>query len=410
MNFKIHILLLSSLLVSDAYANASDTNNYIAALTQLLEQKTIGDEELITVLEAAESGKIVNPISPIRAETSVEHFVANEALKELLEGKIDGSKVADWAKANIKQQERIRKKRDQARNATILEWKEDPSVLSVHKETACAVTIDGTARCWGVRYINSPSEGVFRSVSAGRDHACGIQLNGTVICWGWNGYGQVDAPRGVFKSVSATAARTYGLKDDGSVECWGSSSRFYTPAGIFRSFSADSTGDSYCGIRMDDSVECLSPFFRATPPGKFRSVSVGHMHACGIGFDGGIRCWGENSNGRCNAPTGVFQSVAAGNSHTCGLRTDGTMECWGSDGEYHPAPSARSGKFYAMSSRVESICAVRLNGSVECWGGKYDLSPPCSRLVPTGQATETSTNISIINSFIRRLLAWSGLS
>ena len=387
MKFRINIITLSYLLFS-VFALASvssSTDAYIAALAHLLEQKTIGDAELVTMLEAAEDGKIVNPISSVRAETSVEHFVANNALEELLQGEIDVSRVTAWAKENIKEQDRLRKKRKQTQEETKALWKDKSFVLSAGSKHSCAVTTNGTINCWGndwdrqtpvpsgdFRSVSagerfscgikvdgaiscagtdcdkgqcSAPSGFFQFVSAGRRHACGVKIDGTIACWGDNSDGQTSAPSGVFRSVSAGRRHTCGVKGDSGVKCWGNNNPHHQidiPANALRSISSISAGGYHnCALRDDHTVECwgFNHFGQSTAPsGVFRSISVGYGHNCGVRGDGTVACWGDNQDGQATAPAGIFRSVSAGERHTCGVRVEGKVECWGEDHEGQSSP------------------------------------------------------------------------
>ena len=67
-------------------------------------------------------------------------------------------------------------------------------------------------------------------------------------------------------------------------------------------------------------------------PGKYKAVSAGTSHSCGLRTDNTIVCWGNNDSGQTEVPDGEYKAVSAGTYHSCGLRTDSTMICWGN---YH---------------------------------------------------------------------------
>jgi alpha-tubulin suppressor-like RCC1 family protein len=143
----------------------------------------------------------------------------------------------------------------------------------------CALTGDGAAYCWGandslqlgaasteqctlraqtVRCQTHPVPVTggyrFTSLAAGgwpqddgrgsmlASHTCGVTTENDVVCWGWNGYGQV---------------RFYG--DDLAT------SKAHLPV------KADLAGI------------------------KFRAVSAGSSHSCGITLDGRAYCWGTRT-------------------------------------------------------------------------------------------------------------------
>src|SRR5687767_2318387 len=76
--------------------------------------------------------------------------------------------------------------------------------------------------------------------------------------------------------------------------------------------------------------------------GVYRQIAAGQGHACGLGIDGGLECWGRNSEGqlgngsamgniRSPTPTlnGPWLSVSATQGSTCAIRADQTLWCWG---------------------------------------------------------------------------------
>ena len=81
-------------------------------------------------------------------------------------------------------------------------------------------------------------------------------------------------------------------------------------------------------------------------PADFRPVSLdaGADHACAVGADGSVWCWGSNAEGQLGtgstAPTGSpapaeipanvrATSVSAGPEHTCATTSKGRVLCWG---------------------------------------------------------------------------------
>ncbi len=124
---------------------------------------------------------------------------------------------------------------------------------------------------------------------------------------------------------------TCGLTTDERLFCWGSNS--YGLLGRGASFIAPASG---------------------TPglvKGRFRDVAIGEAHACAVGRDGSMWCWGFGQFGRLGIgpssntlikeePVRVGEAsdwieVTAGQQHTCGIRDDGTertLWCWGYNG------------------------------------------------------------------------------
>ena len=61
-----------------------------------------------------------------------------------------------------------------------------------------------------------------------------------------------------------------------------------------------------------------------------RFLSAGLNHACGVIYDGGVYCWGDNAAGQTNVPDDLNPSigVAAGAEHSCSVDIAGAVRCW----------------------------------------------------------------------------------
>ena len=81
-----------------------------------------------------------------------------------------------------------------------------------------------------------------------------------------------------------------------------------------------------------------SPTPSATPVtpvsgGRFKAISSGASHVCGVRKDGSIACWGDNEFGQAQAPDPAlcnFTAISSGDTHTCALCDNGGVICWGS--------------------------------------------------------------------------------
>jgi alpha-tubulin suppressor-like RCC1 family protein len=122
-------------------------------------------------------------------------------------------------------------------------------------------------------------------------------------------------------------------------------------------------------------------------------VAAGDLHTCALEQDGGVLCWGINSEGELGTglagepqPTphivqGLTNGVevSAGAQHTCVLRQDGSVACWGANGvgqlglgntvdQASPQPIPGLTGVVAIRAGAYHTCALKQDGSVMCWG------------------------------------------
>ncbi len=232
------------------------------------------------------------------------------------------------------------------------------------------------------------------SVEAGSTGACGISTGKKVFCWtyAWNAPypaspSQLAVP-GDAEAVDASGtSHTCALTTTHDAWCWGSN--VYGQLGI--------TGDYGYWVAGGLPVAVSGGH-------KFRKISVGGDHTCGLGDDGSLWCWGYNGSfelgisavsGGCLAswcqPTparvrlvtdSVFTDVAAGFDHTCALDAAGAAWCWGrnSTGALGTAdtlsgatPRAVAGglSFVALTAGMQYTCGLTASGDAWCWGSNY---------------------------------------
>jgi len=126
---------------------------------------------------------------------------------------------------------------------------------------------------------------------------------------------------------------------------------------------------------------------------KWKSISAGGTHTCGIAFDDRALCWGSNTYGqignatttRAVLPTYVagglsFAQVAAGSQHTCGIALPNRdVYCWGrnhkrqlasggSSNSSVPVRVASGIQATSISTDGDHTCAVTGASEVWCWG------------------------------------------
>jgi len=195
----------------------------------------------------------------------------------------------------------------------------------------------------------------------------------------------------------------------GGVKCWGS--------GLQGQIGAEGGDGSPTPKRVSDLGD-KDP--NAT------SLAAGSLHSCAIVVGGGVKCWGEGSDGQLGAgvtsnfdvPIPVFglsaaTAIAAGFKHTCVLVAGGGVTCWGknTDGQVGNGstsaielPSEVTGVSgaSALGAGGDHSCAV-LNGGVKCWGlnsnGQLGNNSTSSSSVPVDVSTITTAVAVAVGGF-----------
>ncbi len=182
--------------------------------------------------------------------------------------------------------------------------------LSLSYKTACAITGQGAAKCWGWGLYGQLGNGSFGSssgpadvsglgsgvteISVGSYHGCAVTTWGGVRCWGRNdegelGTGQTSAqvqyvsvsagsiPAAGLVRLQAGALSTCGLYGGGELRCMG-----YNEGGLLGLGHGDTVVLTL--TRPMDIVGGVSGFDSAT-------------HGCAV-VNGAAKCWGLNAQGQ----------------------------------------------------------------------------------------------------------------
>jgi alpha-tubulin suppressor-like RCC1 family protein len=185
--------------------------------------------------------------------------------------------------------------------------------LSAGLGFTCGVTTMGQVRCWGsnvdfvlgatapeqcgdVGWVPCSSRPVavelperITSVSSGAGHVCALSDREVVYCWGANGAGQsgvfrTNAPflrepvavtlpfQGRLVALSSGGINTCVLTSTQAAYCWGSDN-----------------------VNHGDDIERTALIGPRPVPGgtRFRTVSIGQVHGCGLDTGGRLHCWGD---------------------------------------------------------------------------------------------------------------------
>jgi alpha-tubulin suppressor-like RCC1 family protein len=284
---------------------------------------------------------------------------------------------------------------------------------------------DGQAYCWGWNDFGQlgtnafpvggwspqavPVAGglQFAAISTGDAVTCGLTPQGKAYCWGdgyggmlGNGtYGTFDCAEGCssvpvpvsghlqFSVLSAGGSQVCALTPDGTAYCWGLNDygQLGSPRTLCNGWISGPPGDRWCSTTPVPVSGDL----------RFRAISTGALHTCGITTDGALYCWGSNYvgnlgvteigvGGQTEQPRRVassvsFASLRAGERHNCAIATDGSAYCWGKgdlgnigNGTREDAlvPTAVAGGllFKNVTVNVGTSCGITTGGTTYCWG------------------------------------------
>lgn len=178
--------------------------------------------------------------------------------------------------------------------------------------------------------------------------------------------------------VAVSVTHTCVVNDAGGVMCWGSNQ--------YGQVGDGTTTDRYTPVAVIGLTSGVS------------RVSVGVYHSCALLDTGGVKCWGENSDGQLGNGMGTGQSVpvdvsylgsgvsaiSAGGWHTCALSTEGAVLCWGSnsygqlgngttlDAMTPITVTGLDSGATAITSGTWYSCALAGPDHVKCWGSNSD--------------------------------------
>ena len=291
--------------------------------------------------------------------------------------------------------------------------------VSTSVSSACAVTGDGGAACWGgngrtqlgtdrIHHMAGSYVPLridvgesFVAITMGWEHVCGLSLSGDVWCWGSNDFGQSDpgsnqsSSRPTIVNLPGPASKLAAggdhtcatLASDSTVYCWGRNN--WGQAGANPS------------PQLDHPTRLVLE--------RVVAIDAGAMHSCAIGKSGIAYCWGSNEFGQLGPaaslrsatpvpiPDHRFTTISSGTGHSCGLSVPNEVVCWGRN--LHGERGALVGAWHAVPITGDSVkaieaghdrsCAIGIGGELWCWGnnefGKLGVSPQANAqlLTPT---------------------------
>jgi len=216
---------------------------------------------------------------------------------------------------------------------------------------------------------------------------CALLDDGTVACWGVNESGQLGRGAAGGTTTSPTPARVPGLTNVVALD---------------HTCAVDTSGKSWCWGKgpflrstTQPTTTQTSPIELAIPPAT--KVAVTETTACAVLEDGGMLCWGTNSNGQVATPApdasttvplapraitlppgAPIRALRMGSASFV-LREDGSLVTWGATPplgrvsslfpDPHPSATALAG-VSSIDIEGANACAVS-EGIAYCWGAPY---------------------------------------
>lgn len=172
----------------------------------------------------------------------------------------------------------------------------------------CALLKSGSVKCWGYNATGQLGDGTsgtdrrtpvdvvgltgVTQISASGGHACAVLINGTAKCWGWNGFGQLgDGTSGTSKltpvdvvgltgvtQISAGTNSSCAALANGTAKCWGDN-------------AMGQLGDGTSGTNRLTPIEVIGLT-------SVTQIDVGNQYSCAVNASRTTKCWGLNNSGQ----------------------------------------------------------------------------------------------------------------
>jgi alpha-tubulin suppressor-like RCC1 family protein len=259
----------------------------------------------------------------------------------------------------------------------------NPTQLTTGSNHTCALDDDGV-KCWGrnasgqtaIPALHNPTQ-----VAAGNNHTCALD-DEDVVCWGSNVGGEIVVPSDV-----ALFGRHACVLANGGLRCTGDNERGQLGVG--------SDQDQLLPLATAGQTD-LGPGFGAPT-----QIAIGHAFGCALA-PGGVKCWGSGDNGRLGLSDprdrglakgemgdalpalqldGPATKIDVGDAHACAIGAQGVVFCWGKgnagqlgteaadDAGAPTRPHLPAGfKARDLALGRAHTCVVATNRSVYCFG------------------------------------------
>ena len=198
------------------------------------------------------------------------------------------------------------------------------------------------------------------TVAAGGSHSCAVSAQGGVFCWGSNSSGQLgDGAGGSIDDTSAVPVAVARLDSTATVAAGGTHTCALSAEGGVQCWGQNTQGQ--LGAAAADSCQPFLP--AASVPCSVRPIDVvglgsgvtaiatGGSHTCALTTQGGVKCWGGNFNGQLGAEATEVCGIISTSCSTTPVDVDGLAE-----------------GVAAITAGTSHTCALMSAGGVKCWG------------------------------------------
>ena len=127
----------------------------------------------------------------------------------------------------------------------------------------------------------------------------------------------------------------------------------------------------------------------------FSSVAIGRIHACAIGPENAVFCWGNNSDGQTGygsarrftltlspvraVHSAIASQISVNGSSACAVSNAGIASCWGENRSGELGDGSKTSRavpvevsgghlFRSIGVGVEHVCGLTTAGAAYCWG------------------------------------------